>query len=546
MKSILRKSGLSALILILAFWTLNIQRTMAQPAIHVTIGDYTVLTPGEYLYMPIHATSLTNTISSISMSLLFDPNVIGYMADTAVNPAFSGGFYLSNTQPGNFLLAWFGLAPLSLIGDHDLVTLKFQYLGGACNLTWDTVTLGQNLYSNVNGIMIPAIFVSGTVNGGSTQSCSNSISYTVSGTTVAFNGTAAGVTGPCDYIWNFGDGSNSMSQNPVHSYAQPGTYTVGLATMDSLFCFAVSSTQIQVALSSADGCVDLGVPLDTGSVVLYQQNNAGPGFFAADTALIQSCFTFTNITPGYYLLKAMPADVSAFWFTHLPTYYGNTPYWTDADTLSTWQLSNPYNITLVYAFQPLAGPGNIGGVVTTGAKISQSGIPAAGIEVLLTDMNDQVLLIAYSDANGEFSFDNLAYGNYKIRAEVTSIPVFPMVVTLSAANPVIDFLHISITPSGITTSVRDEIQQNSFTMDAVYPNPANHEVNLDIRSADGKPVWIEFTDVLGQSLRMREESLSRGINHLTIDTESFLPGLYFLRLRCSDGKTLQAPLLIAR
>jgi PKD repeat protein len=548
MKTILQKSLFISCLFIVAIWAGNPYPVHAQPAIHVTIGNYTATTPGEYLYMPITVTNMPNTIASISMSLLFDPNVITYMADTLVNPGFAGGFFLTNiTGSGsNYLLAWFGISPFPLTGTQQLATLKFQYNGGSCNLTWDTLTGGQTLYANINGIMIPAVFVSGTVNGGSTVSCSNSISYTTTGNTVSFTGNTTGGTAPYDYTWYFGDGTTSSSQNPTHTYAQAGIYNVGLSTMDTFFCYAVSSAQIPVSMSSLDGCIDLGVPLDTGSVVLYNQNVLGGGFSACDTVLINECYTIPNILPGNYLLKAMPVDVSAFWYTHLPTYFGNTPFWTLADTISTLQLNNPYNITLIYAFQPLAGPGNIGGVVTNGFKFTTSGIPAPGIEVLLTDMTDQVLMITYSDANGEFSFDNLAYGSYKVRAEVTSIPVVPWVVTLSAASPVVDYLHISITPGGILTSVQNELPDSPFSIDAIYPSPAANVLNLDIRSADGMPIVIEFMDVLGQRLMSRTENLSHGVNHLVINTEGFNPGLCFMRLLCSDGKTLQMPVLIAR
>ncbi len=546
MKTILQKSLLISCLFIFAIWAGNPYPVHAQLPIEVSIGNYTATTPGEYIHIPITISNIPNDLHSMSMTFLYSPNVITYISDSAVNPALASGFFLTNNNLYEFKLAWFGLTPLALTGTQQLVTLKFQYNYGACNLTWDTMSMGQNQISNANGTVIPTVFVNGSINGGSPISCSNSISYTMSGTTVSFTGNATGGTAPYNYTWYFGDGTTSSSQNPTHTYAQPGLYNVGLATMDTFFCYATSSVPIQVSMASFNGCIDLGVPLDTGSVVLYNQNVLGGGFSAFDTVLINECYTIPNILPGNYLLKAMPVDVSAFWYTHLPTYFGNTPFWTLADTISTLQLNNPYNITLIYAFQPLAGPGNIGGTVTTGLKFTTSGVPAPGIEVLLTDMTDQVLMITYSDANGEFSFDNLAYGSYKVRAEVTSIPVVPWVVTLSAASPVVDYLNISITPGGIVTSLQDGIQVNAFSIDAVYPNPAANVLNLDIRSADGIPVLLEFTDVLGQKLLTRSEQLSIGSNHLVINTESLRSGLCFMRLRCSDGKTLQAPVLIAR
>ncbi len=44
--------------------------------------------------------------------------------------------------------------------------------------------------------------------------------------------------------WDFGDGTKSNEQNPMHTYSKPGTYTISLMTFDALGC--VSQTQIEV------------------------------------------------------------------------------------------------------------------------------------------------------------------------------------------------------------------------------------------------------------------------------------------------------------
>uniref|UniRef100_UPI0035939800 T9SS type B sorting domain-containing protein n=1 Tax=Aquiflexum sp. TaxID=1872584 RepID=UPI0035939800 len=44
--------------------------------------------------------------------------------------------------------------------------------------------------------------------------------------------------------WDFGDGTKSNEQNPMHTYTKPGTYTISLMTFDAMGC--VSKTQIVV------------------------------------------------------------------------------------------------------------------------------------------------------------------------------------------------------------------------------------------------------------------------------------------------------------
>ncbi len=50
---------------------------------------------------------------------------------------------------------------------------------------------------------------------------------------VSFSVSASGGTGPFSYNWDFGDGSTSTDQNPIHTFKQPGSYTVKVEVRDS-------------------------------------------------------------------------------------------------------------------------------------------------------------------------------------------------------------------------------------------------------------------------------------------------------------------------
>ena len=60
----------------------------------------------------------------------------------------------------------------------------------------------------------------------------------VNGTTATFTNTSTNAT---SYSWNFGDGGNSMSTNPTHTYATDGVYTVVLSATNA--CGTVTSSQ---------------------------------------------------------------------------------------------------------------------------------------------------------------------------------------------------------------------------------------------------------------------------------------------------------------
>jgi PKD repeat protein len=83
--------------------------------------------------------------------------------------------------------------------------------------------------------------------------------YQLAGLTATFDNMSSNGT---DYSWDFGDGSDpSMEENPIHTYGQPGTYTVVLTVTGE--CGTVTATQtIEIvgtaptpAISAENGCI---------------------------------------------------------------------------------------------------------------------------------------------------------------------------------------------------------------------------------------------------------------------------------------------------
>ncbi|MBU3659006.1 MAG: T9SS type A sorting domain-containing protein [Flavobacteriales bacterium] len=64
----------------------------------------------------------------------------------------------------------------------------------------------------------------------------------VSGNTVTFTNLSTSMSNTLDYFWDFGDGSTSNAQNPVHPYATTGTYTVTLIVSNCIFSDAITKT----------------------------------------------------------------------------------------------------------------------------------------------------------------------------------------------------------------------------------------------------------------------------------------------------------------
>jgi len=96
------------------------------------------------------------------------------------------------------------------------------------------------------------------------------------GSSVSFSNTSTDTLSTQKYVWAFGDGDTSYSENPSHVYASVGKYI---------------ASQI---LLNPDGCIDVA----TKTLVVYSKSGANT-IFGEDTATLKDTLIYTtNILPG--------------------------------------------------------------------------------------------------------------------------------------------------------------------------------------------------------------------------------------------------------
>jgi hypothetical protein len=76
---------------------------------------------------------------------------------------------------------------------------------------------------------------------------------------------------------------------------------------------------------------------------------------------------------------------------------------------------------------------------------------------------------------------------------------------------------------------------------ALLPNPANDRVTVKLMNSESAIVDIEFLDALGQVVFGKKVH-----QNLEINTATFIPGLYMVKVSLSDGTTLMNKLVINR
>jgi len=430
-----------------------------------------------------------------------------------------------------------------------------QSQGSGLSYAWDfgdgTTSTEQNpwhSFNNVGTYNVCLTISNGTCSdtycdnvnfgGGGGGGCDATFSFSqnpAGGYTFAASG--ANVMG--QFLWNFGDGSNGSGITVNHTFASAGVYNVCLTayTLNGQSC-----TECMTVVTDSTGCYNYfggqvfagntSTPVDFATVYLITFDANTNMLTAVQTTSADSMgyYWFGLVECGDYLVKAATGPNSAYYNSHLPTYYGNSPFWNFADEI-TVSASGPavqYVITLIAGNNP-GGPGFIGGDVTQGAnKMEDVGDPIANVAVEVFDMSGNAVKYTYTDAQGDFNLDDLAYGTYQVYVEVLGVPCTPAVVTLSAQTPGVSDLSFYVNSDMVATGI-DEATVVSIT--GAYPNPANDRLTLGLDARTAAQGTLTVSDLTGREVVASNVSIAAGANSITVDVSALTPGVYVLSLQ---------------
>jgi PKD repeat protein len=310
------------------------------------------------------------------------------------------------------------------------------------------------------------------------------------GNTVACGGTIqffdSTSNAPSSWTWDFGDGSSSTLQSPVHTYSASGTYTVTLTASNAIGSdAATSSIQVTVlppavafAGTDVSGCPGDSLQLQASGGVNYVWTPSA-GLTNANVANPVAIIT-ANRT---YVVRITDANGCE-----------------DTDTLVVSLLPAPS----VWAGQDqtITIPGDSVQLQGTGAA-SYSWSPAAGLSCTncpnpkASPASTTVYTCTGFGANGCSRSDNMT--------------VFVSLVGV------------------------DQALQNGFRLEGLFPNPASKSVRVNFSVMHAAPVRFGLTDLAGRVL-IQSEPMNWGVGSHSIawDIERLPAGIYFVRME-QDG-----------
>lgn len=361
------------------------------------------------------------------------------------------------------------------------------------------------------------------------------------------------------YNINWGDGSNPTytwsNANQVHTYANIGQYTIRLIqnAIDSSknpVQSCVDTAYAVVNITSAPGkiegtiWVDSTSNLDSYKVWLIQYNSTTNILSAVDSQIIVTMagdgnYSFANPAAGSYRVKAARYNGPTSGTGHVPTYHTNASLWSNATVINysgTGTTSGKDIHMLTGTLTP--GPGFVGGNVSQGAnKGTANGIE--GMNILLMDANNNPVAYAITDVNGDYKFQNIGLGTYKVHPENMNYTTTAATVTVTAVNTSVTAINFersnsqkSIVPitSGITNVNSSEL---AF---GLYPNPAKNSVTLAWDKLSDDKANVTITDISGKKVAAMEVKMNA---NAIIEIGNLQNGFYFLNVATESGSNTQ-------
>lgn len=339
-------------------------------------------------------------------------------------------------------------------------------------------------------------------------------------------------------IWSTGAMTQSIEVD------EDGVYCALIATTEDCFANACyeynanegTSAQINGVISTNDQV------LNDGFVYLIEYDADEGTLTAVDTVWAQGgFFNIEDVPYGQYLIKAALTPDAPDYDLFLPSYHHLALLWSDASFVDVNQPNIDVSIDMIEGDNP-GGPGFIGGLVSEGANatggtlVRDEGDPISGVSILLLDEFDNPVVYSETDGGGNFSFENIAFGTYKVYIDVLAkAPVFKL-VTISDENPEYDNIEFEINTNNIVlTDVEDIPEINSFN---VYPNPFTSFIDLEFELSQTAELSIKLYNSNGVLMSSYDHSnLNNG--RKKIQTNEFVPGLYFIHIQHKNGSIIR-------
>lgn len=289
--------------------------------------------------------------------------------------------------------------------------------------------------------------------------------------------------------------------------------------------------------------INNNLPLDQGTVQIIERDTNTDSLFLYEEQAVGSngAYSFVDIPPGVFYIKAVVDSASAYYNNYLPTYYQSDEFWYDANPISQCDTSQLYrNINLIHV------DSLTGGFVLRGFAVHNgtNNIPLVGLNLLLGNENGEVIQARTTDGDGNFKFENLTAGTYQLYTDLLNSSIdnsMPPLIEMT------DNIIVKVTVHTDSLSVEEVITDIEFILPQeenrikVFPNPTNDNISLsiDLKSAD--IYSIKIFSIYGQYIEtvFENKHLPEGSFIQEVSLEGYEKSTYLIEVQNGERKVIK-------
>ncbi len=343
---------------------------------------------------------------------------------------------------------------------------------------------------------------------------------------------------PTSWSWNFGDGNTSVQQNPVHTYAASGTYTVTLTATNPAGSTPLTFTNyVTVNLLSSPGVSNVSSATPT-SFSLTANTSDDVNWYDAQGNYLSSSNPYVtpvlNSSTTYYVEDSVvnpsynvgPAPDAPFHGGYL-----TDPYALKFKVFKSCVIVSVDLIAENPGYRTVQVSDSMGKTIGMQTVYCGHGPNQVALNMAVNAGGPYFMSVA--DTLGLYSDTTGATYPYTDSAGILSITGIDSAIedyyptayfyfyNWVVKEPDCTSARVPVTAS-ITTGINDVNDAISFTM---YPNPAANDVVLQTTQT-GNGMVLNIKNILGQTL------LSKSIEEIQthIDVSTFANGVYLVEL----------------
>jgi PKD repeat protein len=344
------------------------------------------------------------------------------------------------------------------------------------------------------------------------------------------------------WYWDFGDGFTSYVPSVEHIFAESGTYNVCLTVSGQGNGGYCSSTTCQTittpAYSNLGGQIFAGnFPInnpdfmnDIAQVRLYRKSGNSLTEVASGLFYEYGYYFFLDVMEGNYVAHAELVEGSPSYMSYIPAYSGSTYSWQSAQpvTLQGVDVFDANVLMQNMTIMPASGPGVISGNLVSLDNLFFD----LGENIVFLFHDEQIVNYVHTDIEGNFGFNELPLGTYKVKAEIAGKFSSTILVNLTDFQSQATGIQLEVSSSEVYGFEDRPVTRESEI--SLFPNPVDDKINIRINAETAGDCTFRIISATGAVVSEFTAVLKAGENLISTNAGHLPSGLYLIG--CSDEK----------